>query len=424
VLARASVWFPNSVSVGVARVPVLPRKVAAGVSVFAVARCGWVVAAVVLLVCIPGVIVVFDQHHYSADLAEPLVGLGIMLLGLAVAGLNTRALTLVVYIVVGGLGNYLFVYGMVAGHPVLLPAALVLINRPETALVLVGTNGQRPLPAVAWGLGGFAAGGAATAIAYMQLGIPIQLGNGPGITLANYCAVYLCLSVIQRSQRQRVPDFLQLRSATRRIEAERTADQRAVALLHDTVLNDLALIINGPDKLDVRMTTRMLRDVETLANTSAVGVGPSDVLLDAGDAAMRNHVMSIVSDLQWRGLTVEVTGDTGAVYRMTQEVADAAAGALRASLENVLRHSGADAAEIIVSATDDAITWTVNDAGHGFDPGAIGADRLGLRSSVFRRVESVGGVVKVWSAPENGTSVLFTVPLLPRPLEDNGVVDA
>jgi hypothetical protein len=411
------------VSVGVARVPVLPRNVAASVSVFAVARCGWVIAAVVLVVCVPGVIVVFDRQHYSADLAEPLVGLGIMMLGLAVVGLHPRAVTLLLYIVVGGLGDYLFVYGMVAGHPLLLPAALVLINRPETALVLVGTSGQRPLPAVAWALGGFVAGGLATTIAYLQLGIPIQLGNGPGLTLANYCAVYLCLSVIQRSQRQRVPDFLQLRRATRRIEAERTADQRAVALLHDTVLNDLALIINGPDTIDARTTARLLSDVETLADTTAVGVGPADFVLHAGDAAMRNHVMTIVSDLQWRGLTVEVTGDTGAVYRMTEEVATAAAGALGAALENVLRHSGTDSAEIIVSASDDAITWTVNDAGHGFDPASIGSDRLGLRSSVFRRVESVGGVVKVWSAPGSGTSVLFTVPLLPLP-EDAEASDA
>ena len=164
----------------------------------------------------------------------------------------------------------------------------------------------------------------------------------------------------------------------------------------------------------------MLRDVETLANTAAVGVRPTDRVLDSGDAAMRNHVMSIVSDLQWRGLTVEVTGDTGAVYRMTDEVADAAAGALRASLENVLQHSGADTAEIIVSATDASITWTVNDAGHGFDPASVGVDRLGLRSSVFRRVELAGGVVKVWSAPGSGTSVLFTVPLLIEADEASG----
>ena len=334
----------------------LPRKVAAAVSVFAAARCGWVIAAIVLLACIPGVILVFVQHNYSGELAEPLIALAIMLLALAVVGLHTRVTTLVLYIVVGSIGNYFYVHGMLAGHPDFLPAALVLVNRPGTALVLVGTNGGRPLPAIAWGLGGFAGGAIAGALAYLQLGIPVQLGNGPGITLANYCAVFLALSIVQRLQRRRVPDFLQLRSATRRIEAARTYDHRAIAMLHDTVLNDLALIINGPDHLDARMTARMLRDVETLADTAAVGFGPTDLVLDAGDAAMRNHVMSIVSDLQWRGLTVEVTGDTGAVYRMTNEVADAAAGALRASLENVLQHSGSETAEIIVSATETSIT--------------------------------------------------------------------
>ena len=34
---------------------------------------------------------------------------------------------------------------------------------------------------------------------------------------------------------------------------------------------------------------------------------------------------------------------------------------------------------------------------------------------MFGRVESAGGTVKVWSAPGSGTSVLFTLPLLPEP---------
>jgi signal transduction histidine kinase len=42
----------------------------------------------------------------------------------------------------------------------------------------------------------------------------------------------------------------------------------------------------------------------------------------------------------------------------------------------------------------------------------VPADRLGLKSSVFGRVEAEGGTVKIWTSPGHGTSVLFTLPLL------------
>ncbi len=412
-------WFPEFVSDGVARVPVLPRAVAAGVSVFAVVRSGHAIAAIVLVVCIPGTVVTLARFKYAGDLAVPLFALVVMLGLLALAALHTTPLTLALFLVLGSVANYFYVYGAVAHHPELLPTALVLINRPETALVLVGTSGKRPLPAVAWGIAGFLAGAAATAIADLQLGYPPQFGNGPAITLANYCAVYLGLSIVQRAQRLSVPDFLELRGETRRIEAERTTEQGAVALLHDTVLNDLALVINGPDVLDSRMTERMLADVATLAAADILRPRDAQALVAASDGSLRNQMTQLVSDFQWRGLNVEFTGDTGTVARMTPTAVTAAVGALRACLENVLAHSGVGSAEIIVSSSTEFVTWTVNDAGTGFDQNAVPADRLGLRSSVYRRVQSAGGTVKVWSAPGSGTSVLFTLPLLP----DDGMND-
>jgi hypothetical protein len=408
------VWLPEHVSDGVARVPVLPRIVAAGVSVFAVVRGGHAVAGIVLIVCIPGIIATLVRFSYGgADLALPLVALVVMLGVLALAALRTSALTLALFLIVGSIANYFYVYGSLAHHHELLPTALVLINRPETALVLVGTASRRPLPAIAWGIGGFLAGAAATGLAEVHLGLALQFGNGPAITLANYCAVYLGLSVVQRYQRRRVPDFLQLRGETRRIEAARTTEQSAVALLHDTVLNDLALVINGPDVLDARTTDRMRKDVATLASADILPAADARALVAVSDGSLRNQMTQLVSDFQWRGLNVEFTGDTGMVALMTPAAVTAAVGALRACLENVLAHSGVDSAEIIVSSTDEFVTWTVSDAGNGFDPKTIQSDRLGLRSSVFRRVQSVGGTVKVWSSPGSGTAVLFTLPMLP-----------
>jgi hypothetical protein len=417
------VWFPERVSDGVARVPVLPRTVAAGVSVFAVTRSGHAIAGIVLLVCLPGVAAILVRFHYADDLLLPVLALLLILGALALAAVRTSNLTLGVYLAVGSLGNYLFVHSVLSGHPELMPTALVLINRPESILILVGTAGRRPLPAVVWGIGGFLLGVAGTGLAEIQLGIVPQFGNGPAITLANYCAIFLGLSIVQRAQRRQVPDFLKLRGETRRIEAVRTTEQRTVALLHDTVLNDLALVINGPDELDARTVARMRKDVSTLADAHLLRPEAVKSVVAASDGSLRNQMTQMVSDFQWRGLNVEFTGDTGTVARMTEAAVTAAVGALGACLENVLAHSGATTAEIIVSTTDDFVTWTVNDAGTGFDTTMVGPDRLGLRSSVFRRVESAGGTVKVWSARGSGTSVLFTLPLLPVPASDTPASD-
>jgi signal transduction histidine kinase len=54
----------------------------------------------------------------------------------------------------------------------------------------------------------------------------------------------------------------------------------------------------------------------------------------------------------------------------------------------------------------------VIDAGKGFTEAEMGADRLGLRQSVRKRIESVGGHVQVWSTPGKGTSVMIRLPAL------------
>jgi hypothetical protein len=407
------VWFPVGVSDGVARVPVLPRALAAGVSVTAMVRSGHAIAAIVLVACIPGTAVTVLRFYPDANIALPVITLVAMLAAVALAAFRPSALTFAILLVGGSAAAYVYVVATLAHHPALLPTGVVLINRPETALVLIGTAGRRPLPAVVWGVAGFIGGIFATGLAETQLGLPLQFGNGPAITLADYCAVCLALSIVQRHQQTRVPDFLRLRGETRQLEAMRSGEHSVVALLHDTVLNDLALVINGPDVLDSRTVERMRADVHTLASADILPPREAHDLVTESDASLRNQMIMLVSDFQWRGLSVQVTGDTGTVVRMTADVVAAAVGSLRACLENVLAHSGTDTAEIIISTTETSVTWMVSDAGSGFDPKTVGEDRLGLRTSVVQRLKSAGGTVKVWSSPGNGTSVLFTLPMLP-----------
>jgi signal transduction histidine kinase len=53
----------------------------------------------------------------------------------------------------------------------------------------------------------------------------------------------------------------------------------------------------------------------------------------------------------------------------------------------------------------------VIDTGKGFSEAETGADRLGLRNSVRRRIEAIDGTVQVWSTPGRGTSIMIRVPV-------------
>jgi signal transduction histidine kinase len=121
-------------------------------------------------------------------------------------------------------------------------------------------------------------------------------------------------------------------------------------------------------------------------------------------------LFSAVQEARDLSLSVDLTGDPGAIARLTSEQDVAVGLAAKQCLVNVLRHAQVDRAEVVVigSATD--VSVMVIDAGRGFSEQLVASDRLGLRQSVRRRIENVGGEVQLWSTPGRGTSVLIRVP--------------
>ena len=87
------------------------------------------------------------------------------------------------------------------------------------------------------------------------------------------------------------------------------------------------------------------------------------------------------------------------LYRIAQE-----------ALRNVVRHSGAKAARVVLSRHEDRIHLTVSDRGTGFDPESIAQTGLGL-ISMRERLRLVGGEVSIASQPSQGTRVEARVPL-------------
>jgi signal transduction histidine kinase len=84
------------------------------------------------------------------------------------------------------------------------------------------------------------------------------------------------------------------------------------------------------------------------------------------------------------------------------------------SLANMVKHSQATSAHVIVIGDGDGITLSIRDNGKGFEPSALepGAG-LGFLS-MRERLRALGGTVRVDSAPGHGTTIEARVPAARR----------
>jgi signal transduction histidine kinase len=221
---------------------------------------------------------------------------------------------------------------------------------------------------------------------------------------------YLTLAAIQVRIRRSVPNFDDLEAETLSLAHGEDLARRTTAVVHDTLLNDLAVVMNAPDRLDEAARERLLADLDTLRGADWITATAETPTPEDGDSELRNRLARLANEFQWRGLSMHLTGSPAASYRLPADVADALLSAVRASLENVVRHSGATTAELEILAEPGAVTVMVTDRGKGFDLSSVAGDRLGLRTSVVERMASVGGMAKIWSAPGEGTSVVISAP--------------
>jgi len=106
------------------------------------------------------------------------------------------------------------------------------------------------------------------------------------------------------------------------------------------------------------------------------------------------------------GITVRLTSTD--VPELDQRVQAATFRVAQEALNNALRHSGASEISVRLRHVRRRVILEVSDDGTGFDPG-LASGGLGL-ASMRERAASVGGVLRVSSAPGAGTTVRLAVP--------------
>ena len=394
------------------RSAVPPRDLAAIITARSVLRAGWAVALVYLTISVLVIVDTWISRSYPPTVLISLGALVLVIVALILLIRRPTPLRGALYLAVGTVACFVYDYALLLADPSLDENGTYLVNRVTIALVLVGAVGKRLIGGVLWCTVGCVLGSAATAAAQLSLGLKPDPGFGPIATLVIYVIILLMFVLIRRSQRRFTPDFSAVEAETARMAGRRELEERAVALLHDTVLNDLAALVHGKDDLDDRARARIVRDI--VAVTSAQLNPEASPHSSVGSGNLRNELLAVMSEFQWQGLTVDVSGGDALSVDLDPTASVALIGAVSGCLENIVRHSGSNFAEVFIDATEERLSVMIVDHGRGFDPASVPGNRLGIRGSLIQRIESCGGEVRIWSAVGSGTSIIIAVPIAVR----------
>jgi len=192
-----------------------------------------------------------------------------------------------------------------------------------------------------------------------------------------------------------------LRSAEADIAARRARDDVA-RVLHDTVLQTLALVEHRTADSDPELATAA-RDADRELRRFLFGSGTraTDSLEQrvrtAIERAERHHRGSNLATL-----SVSVLDDG---CRASSAGQDAIAAATGEAVANALEHAQANHITVFVEVTEDGSLFaSIRDDGSGFDP-SVPTSRQGLTGSIVDRMRDAGGRSEIVTTPGRGTEV-------------------
>jgi len=317
------------------------------------------------------------------------------------------------------------VYLLVSGLALHLNA-LVLLSQPipingsdgfsflavKVSIIMVGGAMLGITAGISWSIAGFVVAELAVGLARASLGLPALLDVPAIVALVATISVIPLIAYNSQRQRRAQPRLHRAAEEDQVADLRNRIEVKASTLMHDTVLNHLAAIAeSADDKIDPALRESIQRDVHAMVGEEWLTEPADAVNKKARIDWQHSGLFNAIQETRLLGLDVETTGDLTSVGRLDRETSVALGLAVKQCLVNVVKHSGVLHAEVAVYGTADSVSVMVVDNGRGFTETAAGSDRLGLRSSVRKRMELVGGRVNVWSAPGRGTSVMIKVPL-------------
>ena len=203
------------------------------------------------------------------------------------------------------------------------------------------------------------------------------------------------------------------------IDSQEHERRRIAAELHDGLGQQILVIKNraelakqqsgNPDQLVEQLEEIMQSAVISISDVRSISHGLRPVHLEK--FGLTEAIINLCEEVQetslidWRyeiddiDETIPKEKEIN-FYRVLQE-----------GVKNILKHSNADKASIIIQKKESEIQAALKDDGVGFDTKEkLSFGGMGL-SGMHERVETLGGTIAVQSEKENGTTIIITIPI-------------
>ena len=385
----------------------LPPHLATRTASTAVARAGHAGAAVCLIGI--GLVVISVQAYLPQLIVWPaLIVLLPMMVLLVLLERAPSPFIAASYLLIGGL--CVFWYTLIVSRQLDTPVAnddytIVLF---KLALILVIGAGSSLGASMLWTTAGLLVGEAASFIALQWLGSAWSVDP---TSFAAWFVVVGLLGFLRLDRLTTRDSQVELYRAARDemlAEVRRVFEARATALLHDTVLNQLAVITSTQRALSPAAREAITADLESILGQQWFEVESS---ADATDTKRAARLRTAIDDAAAGEVRVTISGTEHALDALDGESFDEFMRAIAQCIANVRRHADIGDADVVLGSTDLEVSAMVIDAGRGFALDAQTDGRLGVATSIVGRLETIGGTAVVWSQPGHGTSVLLRVPV-------------
>lgn len=369
------------------------------------------VALTLLILTFFSVLVVQSEHTEIA-LWPAAMGL---IPAIALLGMRERTLSSlwsVSYLAALALGAFVLVTVALGQPEPILDAAGFSFLGVKIAAIMVGGGGIGSLAGIGWAVTGYLTIEATVAAATVIAGGDVAFDGALFLVVVAAIIVIPIINPISRRQLVAQPRIHSAAQDELLAALRYKVEIKAAALMHDTVLNHLAAIADSKgEELGRGIAEQVRRDVESLVGEDWLTEAPTHANARSRLEWQHSGLFTAIQEGRMLGLEIETTGDLTAVGRLDRATSIALGLAVKQCLVNVIKHSGTEHAEVAVYGSGQLLSVLVVDSGLGFDESATTTSRFGLRVSVRKRMESVGGRVDVWSTPGRGTSIMIQVPL-------------